>query len=148
MSAFRAWAQRSFVCSLYFLPSFIKCVPHCLNLKDTFSSRRLYFCFRDRLEAVSRTIPCTEGAWGGSGVPRSEHSRALGIPGCGRRVNRCCLQHRSHQTKTRVHNEPPIFLYFTGFFGLLCCLQRSAPPRKRPLFFCSKSLQNRVRPHV
>ena len=36
ISAFRAWAHRSFVCNLYSLPSFTKCVPHCLNSKDTF----------------------------------------------------------------------------------------------------------------
>ncbi len=34
--AFFAWLHRSFVCRLYIFPSFIKCVPHCLNSKDTF----------------------------------------------------------------------------------------------------------------
>ena len=28
------------------------------------------------------------------------------------------------QTSSEVHNEPPNFLYFTGFFGLFCCLHR------------------------
>ena len=37
-----------------------------------------------------------------------------------------------------------IFFILRAFSGFLV----SAPPRKRPLFFCSKSAQNRVRPHV
>ena len=82
-------------------------------------SRFAFFILRGRLEAVSRYHPCTEGARGWVGVPQSERSRALGVPGCGRWFNRCCLQHRSHQTKIGGSIEPPIFLYFTGFLGLL-----------------------------
>ena len=44
------------------------------------------------------------------------------------------------QTSSEVHNEPPNFLYFTGFFGLLgvyTALKTSA-------IFCQKLLQNQA----
>ena len=48
------------------------------------------------------------------------------------------------QTKIGGSTEPPIFFILRAFSGFWV----SAPPRKRPLIFCSKSAQNRARPHV
>ena len=48
------------------------------------------------------------------------------------------------QTKIGGSTEPPIFFILRAFSGFLVI----SPPRKRPLFFCSKSAQNRTRPHV
>ena len=45
------------------------------------------------------------------------------------------------QTSSEVHNEPPNFLYFTGFFGHLDVCTAS---KTSAIFFA----QNRVRPHV
>ncbi len=48
------------------------------------------------------------------------------------------------QTKIGGSTEPPNFLYFTGFFGLLGVCTAS----KMSAIFCQKSAQNRLRPHV
>ena len=48
------------------------------------------------------------------------------------------------QTNSEVQQNLRFFFILRAFSGFWVL----APPRKRPLFFCSKSAQNRVRPHV
>ena len=91
-------------------------------------SQSAFFILCGRLEAVSRYHPCTEGARGGSGFPEASVAELWGFPVVAASSIGVACNTGHIRPKSEVHNEPPNFLYFTGFFGLLgvCAVSKTS----------------------